>query len=122
MTTICLDTDIRKELEQLADKFRDKQLGDIEQVLSACFGFIPSEDFEEIYLYAKREEMKAEAFKDVMTTLLKYINFLAEDTNVMASSRLVMTTYEDTFKSAIDRFEKLACDLKKLESTSSNYS
>ena len=117
MSTICLDADIRKELNKLSDKFPTHQLKDVEQLFSACFDFIPSEDYEEIYQYAKREEMKAEAFKDVMMTFLAYINFLVEDTNVMASSRLVVTTYEDTFKSAIDRFKELARDLEKTRIT-----
>ena len=115
MGTTCLDVDIREELKKLAGKFPANQLDDNEQEFCVCFDFIPSEDYERICRYAKREEMKAEAFKDVMMTFLKYINFLIEDTNVMASSQLVTTAYQDTFKSAINRFEKLEHELDELE-------
>ena len=121
MNTIFLDVDIRAELKKLSDKFPANQLDDNEQEFCACFDFIPSEDYERICRYAKREEMKADAFKDVMMTFLKYINVLVEDTNVTASSQLVTTAYQDTFQSAINRFEKLECDLDKLEVPSNIY-
>lgn len=115
MATTYLDVDIREELKKLSDKFPDNQLDDNGQEFCVCFDFIPSEDYERICRYAKREEMKAEAFKDVMMIFLKYINFLLEDTNIMASSQLVTPAYQDTFRSAIHRFETLECELDELE-------
>ncbi|MEM7770264.1 MAG: hypothetical protein AAF327_07115 [Cyanobacteria bacterium P01_A01_bin.37] len=120
MRTLCVDADVRKKFETISDKFPASPLKDLEQDFCTCFDFMPSEDYEEACRQARREEMKAKAYKDVMMAFLKYINFLVEDTNVMGSSHLVVTAYEDTFKSAIERFEQLECDLDKLKATSND--
>ncbi|MEM7773409.1 MAG: hypothetical protein AAGA75_22535 [Cyanobacteria bacterium P01_E01_bin.6] len=121
MSTLCVDVDVRKKFETISDKFPANQLKDLEQDFCTCFDFMPSEDYEAACRQARREEMKAKAYKDVMMAFLKYITFLVEDTNVMASSQLVVTAYEETFQSAIERFEQLECELDKLALPSNDY-
>lgn len=115
------DADIREELEKVSNNSSSTHLENVEQDLCACFDFVPSEDYDELYRFAKAEKMKADAFKDVMLTLLKYINFMVENTNVISSSRLVMTAYQDTFNVAISRIETLERDLKTQETPTIDY-
>jgi hypothetical protein len=115
MNIQCRDSDIRDELAKVANKSPSTPLKDSEQGLCACFDYIPSEDYDELYRLAKIGEMKANAFEDVMMLLLKYINFLVENTNVLSSSRLVITAYQDTFNAAISRIETLERNLETQE-------
>lgn len=121
MNIHCRDADIREELEKVSNRSPSIPLGNSEQDLCACFDFIPVEDYDKLYKFAQTEKMKADAFKDVMLTLLKYINFTVENTTVISSSRLAVTAYQETFNVAISRIEALEHDLEHQTAPATDY-
>jgi len=116
-TNAYLDTDVRKAVKSMSDKTPVNQtyLKTVEQELCNCFDFVPSEDHEKVYRLARSEEIKAEAFKDMMMTFLDCIDSLVENTNVISSSDSAATVYNNAVRSVKHRFEKLECDLEALE-------
>ncbi len=115
------DADIREELKKVSNQSSVARLENIESDLSSCFDFVPSEDYDELYRFARAEKMRADAFEDVMLTLLRYINFMVENTNAVSRSRLTITAYQDTFNAAISRVEALERDLDTQKAPTINY-
>jgi hypothetical protein len=126
MKTLSVNTDMQAKFEAIAKKFFGNALnaaeqGDMEEDFCTCFDFMPSEAYEDACQRAKRERLKAEAYKDVMMTLMQYVTVWADDSRAISESAVAANAYEDIFQAAIERFEQLEQDLEALAPSQNAY-
>ncbi|MEL6224981.1 MAG: hypothetical protein AAFR31_20295 [Cyanobacteria bacterium J06627_8] len=116
MTQVCMNTGILEELDQLSSQSLPRALHTADDDFWGCFGFIPVETYEEVCCAVKREEIKADAFKDVLVELFQCINYFAENVDSASNAEVLQHKYADAMNAAHVRFEQLEDDLNTNQS------
>jgi hypothetical protein len=105
------DVNILEELEHLSDRSLACSLHAVDDDFWSCFGFIPSETYAEVCCAAKREEIKADAFKDVLVEIFQCLHYFVEHVDSSANTDVLQAKYKKAMKAAQARFEQLEDEL-----------